>query len=55
MFKNHHSVDNLTEITTKTQCRQQAHASGAQLEENALTFVPGNTCIWDLEIARITK
>jgi hypothetical protein len=55
MFKNHHSVDNLTERTTKTQCRQQAHASGAQLEENALTFVPGNTWIWYLKIVRITK
>jgi hypothetical protein len=55
MFKNHHSVDNLTEGTTKTQCRQQAHASGAQLEQNALTFVPGNTWIWDLKIVRIAN
>jgi hypothetical protein len=55
VFKNHHSVDNLTERTTNTQCKQQAHASGAQLQGNALTFVPGNTWIWDLEIARNNK
>jgi hypothetical protein len=55
LFKNHHSVDNLTERTTKTQHRQKTNVSAVELVENAVTFIPGSTWIWDLKILRIAK